>query len=374
MVFSVKSPNDQHLTKVQKQTNLYRNKHGTYFAIIKVSSKQIKRSLRTTDPRLAKRRLAEFRQKTERLRGVQQQSIRFEELSQLWLQSIKPDLKLSSFERRVNAVKQLNPFFKGMPVRAIKTDAVENWRIKRSGNLKPRTYNIELETLKLIFRYAVEEKRLLLDNPAENVKRRKQQKAMAIIPKKDQFSALVKELRESPQAGEAANLVEFLGYSGCRLGEAIEVKWRDVNFELGTLLITGGEIGTKNHEQRTIPLFQPLRILLEKFLSEQAGKGKLDQTALNKKLFNAKKGLQAIQAACRRIGLPRYGHHSMRHFFCSNAIESGVDFKTIAEWLGHRDGGILVANTYGHLRAEHSKEMAKRITFNASETPVAKTG
>jgi site-specific recombinase XerD len=56
----------------------------------------------------------------------------------------------------------------------------------------------------------------------------------------------------------------------------------------------------------------------------------------------------------------------MRHFFCSNAIEAGIDFKVIAEWLGHKDGGILVAKTYGHLRAEHSAAMAKRITFDAS--------
>ncbi len=63
--------------------------------------------------------------------------------------------------------------------------------------------------------------------------------------------------------------------------------------------------------------------------------------------------------------LPHYGHHAMRHFFCSNAIEAGCDFKVIAEWLGHKDGGALVARTYGHLRNEHSAAMAKWITFDA---------
>jgi len=42
----------------------------------------------------------------------------------------------------------------------------------------------------------------------------------------------------------------------------------------------------------------------------------------------------------------------MRHFFCSNAIEIGVDFKTIAYWLGHTDGGVLVAR---NLRAFASR-------------------
>ena len=52
-------------------------------------------------------------------------------------------------------------------------------------------------------------------------------------------------------------------------------------------------------------------------------------------------------------------------FFCSNAIEAGCDFKVIAEWLGHKDGGVLVAMTYGHLRGEHSAAMARRLTFDA---------
>jgi hypothetical protein len=48
-----------------------------------------------------------------------------------------------------------------------------------------------------------------------------------------------------------------------------------------------------------------------------------------------------------------------------NTIETGVDFKAIAGWLGHKDGGLLVAKTYGHLRDEHSATMAKRMTFEA---------
>jgi hypothetical protein len=45
----------------------------------------------------------------------------------------------------------------------------------------------------------------------------------------------------------------------------------------------------------------------------------------------------------------------------SNAIEAGVDFKTIAAWVGHKDGGLLVAKTYGHLRDTHSFEMAQKL-------------
>jgi integrase len=81
------------------------------------------------------------------------------------------------------------------------------------------------------------------------------------------------------------------------------------------------------------------------------------------KINDAKK---AIRGACRRAKLPTYTHHSMRHFFASHAVEAGIDFKVVAEWLGHSDGGFLVAKTYSHLRADHSRQQAERMIFAAS--------
>lgn len=46
--------------------------------------------------------------------------------------------------------------------------------------------------------------------------------------------------------------------------------------------------------------------------------------------------------------------------------EAGIGFKVIAGWVGHKDGGVLVAKTYGHLRDEHSTLMATRMTFDAT--------
>ena len=52
-------------------------------------------------------------------------------------------------------------------------------------------------------------------------------------------------------------------------------------------------------------------------------------------------------------------------YFDKIPCPAGVDIPTVAHWLGHKDGGVLVAMTYGHLRSEHSVAMAKRITFDA---------
>jgi hypothetical protein len=42
---------------------------------------------------------------------------------------------------------------------------------------------------------------------------------------------------------------------------------------------------------------------------------------------------------------------------------SGIDFMTIAKWVGHKDGGMLIGRTYGHLADEHTKRAAQKVSF-----------
>jgi hypothetical protein len=42
---------------------------------------------------------------------------------------------------------------------------------------------------------------------------------------------------------------------------------------------------------------------------------------------------------------------------------SGIDFMTIAAWVGHKDGGVLIGKVYGHLANEHRKAMADKLKF-----------
>jgi len=342
--------------------NLYVNDHGNYFAWFSMRGKQIKRSLRTEDKALARRRLADLREKAGRLHGGKQRNILFEELGAIWLESTRAELKPSSHVRRSGCVKQLSRFFKGTPVRSINLQKIEAWKVRRSGDIAARTFNKELETLRLLLRYGQKVKGLLLDNPAEEIENRKAAVSTVQIPGKEQFCQLVASLRSEPQAAGrcgAADFAEFLAYSGLRLGEAIEVRWRDINFELNTLLVTGGEKGTKNHESRTVPLFPALRRLLERIKTG-------GPHVAEERIFKLLTIRQAMASACERVGLPKFTHHALRHFFCSNAIEAGIDFKAIAGWLGHKDGGVLVARTYGHLRNEHSSSMALKMTFDAA--------
>jgi integrase len=340
--------------------NLYRATSGRYYLLVKRGGKQFRRSLKTNDFALAKRRLREFQDKAGRLSGDSvDRAMQFEDLAERWLASRKPELKASSYTRRVTALKGLGAYFNGHPVRSIGQKQVEHWKTKRGGKLSARTWNIEVETLNQVFNYAKDNLRVILENPVHTVKRRKSLKRGVVIPTKEQFRIVLNELRNGHRAtGQAADFAEFLAYSGCRQAEAFEVLWRDIDFERGCLVVTGGKKGTKNGDARSLPLFAPLRRLLEDAKARRAGN-------LDEPVFAIRSALLQMHRACERLELPAFGHHTMRHFFCSNAIEAGCDFKVIAEWLGHKDGGVLVAQTYGHLRNEHSAAMAHRMNFDA---------
>ncbi len=335
---------------------LYRNESsGGYYALVKKSGKQIRRSLKTKDRKLAERRLREFR---EQITGLDfskdQASLTFETLAKRWLEDNRVGLKPSSALRKETSVHQLEKYFKGLRVRQITRLRCDDWAQKRAPHVAASTFNNERETLIAILDYGMREG-ITLENTARVTKRRKLGKAPILIPSKEQFQTLLKTLRSLDiRYQEAGKFVELLAYSGMRKGEANAICWQDVNFKQGSFTVTGGALGTKNHEARVVPLFPALADFLRGLWDQ------LEQPpAPAAPILGIKDAKKALITACKIAELPHFTHHTMRHYFVSNAIVKGIDFKTIASWVGHKDGGLLVAKTYGHLRDTHSFEMAK---------------
>jgi integrase len=347
--------------------NLYRlESSGTYYALFKRAGKQIRRSLKTTDASLARRRLNELGDKVSRLNQAKGASkLTFEELATRWLDNHRVHLKEKSLSRLDTCLKGLKPYFNPVTVRNITSQHCEAWINGRGTQISAASYKHERRVLLAVLDFALRDG-LILDNPARTaVPIRKVPKSKIIIPTRDQFTKLVDTIRQADvRAKPAGDLVELLGYSGMRLGEAVNLTWGDVDWDRNTFLVTGGERLTKNLDVRVVPLFPAMRELLERIRGE-AVPAPADRVI---PIDNAKR---AIITACQKAGLTCFMHHSLRHYFCSNAIEAGIDFKVIAGWLGHKDGGYLVAKTYGHLRDAHSFEMARRMTFSAHGPAVA---
>jgi len=339
---------------------LWRHSHtGRYYALVKRHGKQHRKSLATADRQLAERRLAEFRRTVARLGTPQDKRITFMELAKNWLDGKRGRLKQSSVEQFEVGVRQLNKHFGTLPVREITPSICHEWEKKRGEKIGASAFNLERSILIAVLNFAIRES-LLLENPAVVISRRKISKSKIVIPSTEQFDLLVKTMRAGDRrAWTAADLVELLAYSGMRVAEATAMTWGEVDFSQGRFTVSGGIKGTKNGEVRIVPLFPAMRSLLERLRN-----GAVPNPT--ERVIPITTAQKAIDGACKKAGLPRFHHHLFRHFFVSQAIEAGIDFKTIASWVGHKDGGLLVAKTYGHLRDTHSFEMAKKMTFDCS--------
>jgi integrase len=207
------------------------------------------------------------------------------------------------------------------------------------------------------------------DNPAKDkdVKRARVRRKELRLPEPDQFLDLVKAVRStgngfSPLCGDA---VEFFAYAGPRLNEAAKIYGRDCSFLKNEITIRGDLItGTKNWEIRRVPMIPEMRKLLERLKTERG-----EQEFLNNPVLKVRKFQRSLTNCCKQLGLFHLTHHDLRHLFATRCIESGVDIPTVAKWLGHKDGGVLAMQTYGHLRDKHSANMAEKVIFGEAATP-----
>jgi len=152
------------------------------------------------------------------------------------------------------------------------------------------------------------------------------------------------------------------------MSETLRLKWSDVDWQNRQIVI-GSDGLTKNYESRVVDFNQKLEAHLKDMDSRRAPdsewlfpsprRGDTDRQA---KTFR-----ESLILARMATGMPRFGFHDCRHHFISICVMSGIDYMTIARWVGHRDGGILIGKVYGHLSDEHAKRQAGRLRFDSAD-------
>jgi len=178
------------------------------------------------------------------------------------------------------------------------------------------------------------------------LKRRAMRSRALVPPGQSQFLVLLDEC-DASERSKAGLVVRFLALTGMRISEARGLKWQ--HFKADCIELPP-EL-TKNGKPRSIPLLAGLSDVLSSL--KVLGEG---QHVLPRQ--NPRK---ALENACARAGLQKLSPHCFRHFFATRCIESGVDVPTVARWLGHQDGGALLAKTYFHLLNDHSRHMAAKV-------------
>ena len=165
--------------------------------------------------------------------------------------------------------------------------------------------------------------------------------------------------------------LRFLALTGAREQEALRVRWKDVDFKRKVVTI-GADGKSKNSEARDVNFSPELGELLSEmhaqrppdcswvFPSPQRGEKDIHANTM-------KESMRLVRAKAK---LPWVGFHDMRHMFISKCVMANVPYMTIAAWVGHKDGGVLIGKVYGHLSEDHKADTAGRLSFFKSPAKV----
>jgi integrase len=325
-----------------------------YYAVFKLHGKTKWVSLDTTDREIASRKLRSEIEKHKKT-DPKTSTMTLDALLNLYTQSIQGLAEHTQATR-----KSIMKIFKGtwrqgldMQVRSVNKGQIQIWLSGQRKRLKNSSHNEYIRFVRHLFALALNHK-VIAESPVDGMKLLRVEKPIRPTPTWEQFQAIVEDIRKqklNADAQASGDLVEFMGRAGVGTAECANLLGEHVDLDVGKITL----YRMKTDTGYSIPIFPQLKQLLKHFKEQ----GRIEA---GKHVFRVKDPKKALDAACRRLGIQHYSPRSLRRCFITRAIELGVDFKTIAGWQGHQDGGVLIARTYSHLRNEHSDNMAKKLT------------
>lgn len=147
-------------------------------------------------------------------------------------------------------------------------------------------------------------------------------------------------------------IVRIALLSGMREGEILALRWRNVDFESGVLIVEDSKSG----EARRVPLHPaladellPRRGAPDDYVAIMPSRRRRDKTT-DKELPPSRDPhtvSQAFRRAARSIGRPDLCFHSARHVHATRLLAVGASLPEVAATLGHKT--LAVARRYAHV-------------------------
>ncbi len=203
---------------------------------------------------------------------------------------------------------------------------------KRESEISFAFVNGEILTLSNFFNFCIE-REYTDKNPATKIKKLNELSRLKTLSDTD-----IDRLIASATNKLTRDLISFLIYTGCRKGEALHLKWCDVDMQNGIIAIKA----TKTLHDRYIPVSKPLRAGLDGIEAE--GRGQYVFERNGKRINNF---ARSFGTACRRAGLKNMHIHDLRHVFASKMVMGGTSLYVTGELLGHRT--TQMTKKYSHL-------------------------
>lgn len=294
----------------------------------------------------------------------QTDALTFDQLVEAYLRHQRDRIKESSYydtESKIN--NRIVPFFKDRVVAEIKPADVLAWQQSLDG------YSYKYKStlrgyLSGILKYAD-----------------KYYEIPSVMPRVDSFRNLAppKEMLFwiPEEFFKFANTVERFDYrtfftllyiTGCRKGEALAIRWGDINFDRGTITIDENitrkvkgkawdTTTTKNRSSmRTVSIPPSMCAMLQE-LRERTEKRDSDAFVFGgERPFADRTTDRIFERACEKAGVKKIRLHDLRHSCASLLISQGVSIVAVSRRLGHKNIEQTL-NTYSHMMPSDESRM-----------------
>jgi len=263
------------------------------------------------------------------------------------------------------------------PLADLKPGHVEQLTVRmRDKGCSPSTIRQTYTVLRSVLETAVRDE-LLASNPATKVKR-------PGVPRTEAHYLSIAEvasLLEATKKSRYAPLLRLLVATGLRRGEALALRWSDVDLTNGLLRVRGTLSRANGHlvisepkterSRRDVPLSPTTVALLRSVKASQAAE-RLKAASIwveTGLVFTTERGtavdprnaLRAIRTAAKALGMSGVGLHTLRHSFATHMLAAGVPLHTVSELLGHSSVAVT-GDVYGHVSTEGARSAVERLS------------
>lgn len=249
----------------------------------------------------------------------------------------------------------------------------KNGRKKCEGGLSSKTVQDNYMILNNFFKY-LKKRGIIKENICSDIRLPKDYNHNVRVLSREEQRAIEREVRKSTYENSFGIIICL--YTGIRIGELCGLRLKDIDLQQGILRVRGTVQRIRNigDEQaatsivygppksiasiRDIPLAEPIyelmKIKIEDRLEKESGNHALLLTKSGK-YVEPRVYQKHFQSIVKKANIPEANFHCLRHTFATRALETGVDYKTLSELLGHSSPTITL-KIYAHSLLEEKKK------------------
>ena len=246
---------------------------------------------------------------------------------------------------------------------AITTDHIRGYLSEAMKTLSRATVQRRLFAIKAFFRWRetmATPASAAVASPARALRSPRAQRRLPAILPEDEVRRLIEA--DSEDGGPAGlrdrAILETLYSSGLRVSELVGLNWRDVDDEVGMVLVRSG----KGNKDRMVPIGEPALDALKAWRRAMPKAWELDGPVITnlrggRLTTRAVENILAQRIVAAGLG-PSITPHGLRHCFATHLLDAGADLRSIQEMLGH--ASLATTQRYTHVSVKHLKEVYRR--------------